>query len=194
MEPIFFASPAEFRAWLEENHTTAPEVLVGYHRKATGKPSMTWSESVDQALCFGWIDGIRRSVDEERYSIRFTPRKPGSIWSAVNIRKVEELSKAGLMQPAGLQAFARRDEKKSAIYSYEQRHSAQFTAEQEGQFRAVPEAWEFFQARPGSYRRAATWWVASAKRDDTKARRLATLIEHSAQGRTVPALTPPQKR
>ncbi|HEX2052731.1 MAG TPA: YdeI/OmpD-associated family protein [Actinomycetota bacterium] len=194
MEPTFFATPDEFRAWLEENHLTARELLVGFYKKGSGRPSITWPESVDQALCFGWIDGVRRSLDAESYTIRFTPRKPGSIWSAVNIRKVQELTKAGLMRPAGLEAFARRDEAKSAIYSYEQRNVAAFSDAQLARFQADPAAWEFFESQPASYRKAATWWVTSAKRDDTKERRLASLIEHSSAGRTVPALTPPQKR
>ena len=194
MEPIFFATPHDFRAWLERNHQTEKELWVGFYKKGSGKPSMTWPESVDQALCFGWIDGVRRSLDGESYVNRFTPRKPGSIWSAVNIRKVEELTKAGLMHPAGLAAFDFRDEAKSAIYSYEQRHSAELTAEQMAQFQANQSAWEFFEAEPPSYRKAAIWWVISAKREETRAKRLAQLIADSAAGRTVPALTSPQKR
>jgi uncharacterized protein YdeI (YjbR/CyaY-like superfamily) len=194
MEPIFFPTPADFRAWLEQNHDTARELFVGFYRKATGKPTMTWSEAVDQALCFGWIDGVRHSLDAESYTNRFTPRRPGSNWSAVNIRKVEELTKAGLMEPAGLAAFARRLEGKSSVYSYEQRYEARLTPEQEQEFRAHPAAWEFFQSQPPSYRQTAIWWVVSAKREETRARRLAALIDDSANGWRVGVLLSPGKK
>jgi uncharacterized protein YdeI (YjbR/CyaY-like superfamily) len=194
MEPIFFPTPADFRAWLEQNHDTAQELFVGFYRKASGKPTMTWSEAVDQALCFGWIDGVRHSLDAESYTNRFTPRRPGSNWSAVNIRKVEELTKAGLMQPAGLAAFAWRKEAKSSVYSYEQRYEARLTPEQEQELRAHPEAWEFFQSQPPSYRQTAIWWVVSAKREETRARRLATLIEDSANGRRLESMSPSKKK
>jgi uncharacterized protein YdeI (YjbR/CyaY-like superfamily) len=189
MKIEFFATPADFRKWLEENHQTAKELLVGYYKKGSGRPSMTWPESVDEALCFGWIDGIRRNVDEESYSIRFTPRRASSTWSAVNIARVKELSEKGLMQPAGLAAFAARKENKSGIYSYEQR-SAELDEPYAKKFRENKAAWELYQAQPASYRKAANWWVLSAKKEETRQKRLETLIEISAQGRRLPQLTP----
>ena len=188
MEPIFFPSPAEFRAWLEENHETAGEVLVGFYKKKAGKPSMTWSESVDQALCFGWIDGKGRSLGDEAHTIRFTPRRPKSNWSAINIAKVAKLTEEGLMRPAGLAAFERREEARSGVYSYEQRHLAKLAPEQEAEFQANPEAWEWFQAAAPSYRKAVIWWVTSAKRPETVAKRLRQLIDDSAAGLEVPPL------
>jgi uncharacterized protein YdeI (YjbR/CyaY-like superfamily) len=192
--PKFFATPAEFRAWLEENHETERELLVGFYKKGSGRPSITWPESVEQALCFGWIDGVRRGLDDESYTIRFTPRKPSSSWSRVNLEKVEELKGRGLMQPAGLRAHEQRREAKTGIYSYEQREAAELPAEYEERIRANAEAWNDWSARSPSYRKAAVWWVVSAKREETRERRLAQLIEHSAKGRTVPPLTPPAKR
>src|SRR5205085_2070698 len=150
---IFFAQPAAFRAWLEKHHQIKREQWVGFHRKASGRPSITWPEAVDEALCFGWIDGIRRSLGDESYTIRFTPRKARSTWSAVNIRRVRELAAEGRMQPAGLKAFEARSEDRSAIYAYEQREAASLSPEQERELRADPKAWEFFQSRPPSYRR-----------------------------------------
>ncbi len=190
MDIVFFESPADFRVWLEANHDKAQEVWVGYHKKGSGKPSITWPESVDQALCFGWIDGIRKSVDDTRYTNRFTPRKPRSTWSAVNIKRVEELTKQGLMHPAGLKVFQERKEEKSAIYSYEQA-DAKLDDAFEQQFRANKQAWDFFQAQAPWYQKAAIWWVVSAKQEATRAKRLAQLIEDSGQGRTVPPLTRP---
>ncbi|HEX2149602.1 MAG TPA: YdeI/OmpD-associated family protein [Actinomycetota bacterium] len=188
MDPIFFATPADFRAWLEENHQTADEVVVGYYKKKAGKPSMSWSESVDQAPCFGWIDGKGKSLGDEAHTIRFTPRRPRSNWSEVNIKKVEELTKAGLMRPAGLAAFEKREEARSGVYSYEQRHLATLTEEQEAEFKANPAAWEWFNAAAPSYRKAAIFWVASAKREETRTRRLQQLIDDSAAGLEVPPL------
>ena len=182
-EAIYFASPDEFRAWLEEHHESATEVFVGYWKKATGMPSLTWSQAVDEALCFGWIDGVLRRVDGERHVQRFTPRKPASNWSAVNIAKVERLRADGRMRPAGEAAFARRREDKSGVYSYEQRDKAALEPEQEERFRANAAAWDFFCAAPPSYRTMAIWWVVSAKKPETRERRLATLIEDSAAGR-----------
>jgi uncharacterized protein YdeI (YjbR/CyaY-like superfamily) len=182
VEPVFFASPAEFRAWLEENHDRADELWVGFHKKATGKPSMTWPESVDEALCFGWIDAVRKSLGPDAYAIRFTPRNTRSTWSAVNIARAQELIAAGRMQPAGLRAFEARSDDRSAIYAYEQRHDAKLAPEHERQFRADERAWSFFVAQPPSYRKTAIWWVVSAKREETKLRRLRTLIEDSANG------------
>jgi uncharacterized protein YdeI (YjbR/CyaY-like superfamily) len=185
----YFESPAAWRAWLEEHHAEAVEAWVGYHRRATGRPSLTWPESVEQALCFGWIDGIRKRVDDERYTIRFTPRKPRSVWSRVNVEKVAELTDLGLMRPAGLAAFAARDERRSGIYSFEQREDARLTAEQEATFRADAAAWAWFEAQAPSYRRAVIWWVVSAKQEATRARRLAQLIEDAGQRRRIGPMT-----
>lgn len=190
MEPIFFATAAEFRAWLEAHHDSETELWVGYHKRSSGMPSMTWQESVDQALCFGWIDGIRQSVDENRYMNRFTPRKPSSTWSAVNIRNVERLKAAGLMHPAGLKAYEARKQENSEIYSYEQdRKAAALDEAGERQFRANEAAWAWFEKQPPSYRKTAIWWVISAKRDETRQKRLDTLIEDSANERTIAPLT-----
>ena len=193
-DPRFFASPAEFRAWLEENHATAEELVVGFHKKSTGRPTMTWTESVREALCFGWIDGIRRSLGEEGYTIRFTPRRPRSIWSDRNVRHVQELIAEGRMRPAGLAAYEARSPERTGIYSFEQRHSARLEPEQEERFRADPTAWDFFQEQPPSYRKTATFWVVSAKREETRARRLEQLIADSAAGRRLAQLTPPGRR
>jgi uncharacterized protein YdeI (YjbR/CyaY-like superfamily) len=182
-EAIYFASPEDFRAWLERHHESETEVLVGYWKRATGKPSLTWSEAVDEALCFGWIDGVRRGVDGERHVQRFTPRKPGSNWSAVNIAKVEQLRAEGRMRPAGEAAFARRREDRSGIYAYEQRRNPVLEPEHEARFKADAAAWEYFMSAAPSYRRSALWWVISAKKPETRERRLATLIEDSAAGR-----------
>jgi uncharacterized protein YdeI (YjbR/CyaY-like superfamily) len=194
MEPTFFATPAEFRAWLEVHHESAAELLVGFHKKASGRPSITWPQSVDQALCFGWIDGVRRSLGPDAYTIRFTPRKPRSFWSTVNVKRAQELIEAGLMAPAGVRAYEARAGERSGAYSYENREAARLDPEQEREFRARPEAWEWFERRPPSYKRAAAWWVVSAKREETRRRRLATLIEDSAHGRTVKPLTRPGER
>lgn len=186
MQPTFFTTPAAFRRWLEKNHHRATELLVGFYKKGSGKRSITWPESVDQALCFGWIDGVRRRIDDASYSIRFTPRRRGSIWSAVNIRRATELSKQGLMSPAGLRAFEARDEKKSAIYAYENAPRT-LPPDAEKAFRANQRGWEYFNAQPPWYRRVVTYWVVSAKKEETRARRLATLIADSAAGRRVGA-------
>ena len=193
-KPSFFATPEELRAWLEDNHESATELLVGFYKKGSGKPSITWPESVEQALCFGWIDGVRRGLDDESYTIRFTPRKRSSTWSRVNLEEVEELKRRGLMRPAGLRAYEERREAKTGVYSYELREAAELPAEYEERLRADAKAWEDWSARPPSYRKAAIWWVVSAKREETRERRLAQLIEHSAKGQTVPPLTPPAKR
>jgi uncharacterized protein YdeI (YjbR/CyaY-like superfamily) len=194
LKPTFFATPEEFRAWLEENHETATELLVGFHKKSSGKASITWPESVEQALCFGWIDGVRRGLGDESYTIRFTPRKPSSTWSRVNLEKVEELKRRGLMRPAGLRAYDERREAKTGIYSYEQREAAELPAEYRERLRANAAAWDFWTSRPPSYRKAAVWWVVSAKKEETRERRLATLIEDSANARPVAPLTPPSRR
>jgi uncharacterized protein YdeI (YjbR/CyaY-like superfamily) len=182
-EPRFFATPEDFRAWLEENHATAGELWVGFHKKGTGRPSITWPESVDEALCVGWIDGVRRSLGEESYMIRFTPRRPGSIWSAVNVGRVEALSAEGRMRPAGLAAFARRSEAKTAIYTHEQPQAAVLDPELEREFRARAAAWEWFQGQAPSYRKRLLGWVMGAKGEETRRRRLAKLVEESAAGR-----------
>jgi uncharacterized protein YdeI (YjbR/CyaY-like superfamily) len=188
-EAIFFSSPGELRGWLEENHATASELWVGYYKKGSGRPSVTWAEVVEEALCFGWIDGKVQRIDEHRYRQRLTPRKRNSNWSAVNVAKIAELRTQGRMTPAGEAAFAARRDDRSAVYSYERRHEAKFDAEQEATFRANAAAWEWFAAQSPSYRAMATFWVVSAKRPDTRARRLTTLIECSAEGRRVPPLT-----
>ncbi|MBV8833696.1 MAG: YdeI/OmpD-associated family protein [Acidobacteriaceae bacterium] len=189
MKPKFFATAAAWREWLEKYHDQKEELLVGFHKRGSGQPSITWPESVDQALCFGWIDGVRRTIDENSYTIRFTPRKTQSTWSAVNIRRVEELTRQGLMHPAGSEAFERRTANRSAIYAFEQRERPEFTEEQLKRFQANRVAWNFFEAKPPWYRRTATWWVVSAKRPDTREKRLSTLIEDSEHGRTIRPLT-----
>lgn len=188
MEPRFFATAAAWRAWLEKNHAVKTELLVGFYKRGSGRPSMTWPESVDQALCFGWIDGVRRRIDDESYSIRFSPRKPRSIWSVVNVNRVAELTGLGLMREAGLKAFASRAQERSGIYSFEQEHIA-FDPVHEKVFHAHTAAWEFFQTQPAWYRRAATWRVVSAKKEETRQKRLAALIEFSGQKLTIPELT-----
>jgi uncharacterized protein YdeI (YjbR/CyaY-like superfamily) len=193
-EANYFESPAAFRAWLEDHHERETEVWVGYWKKATGKPSLVWSEAVDEALCFGWIDGVLRRVDGQRHVQRFTPRKPVSNWSAINIAKVEQLRAEGRMRPAGEAAFARRRDDKSGVYSYEQRKNPQLEPHEQAQLEADEAAWAYFSSRPPSYRRPAIWWVISAKKPETRARRLATLIEDSAAGRTIKPLTLPAKR
>ena len=194
MEPTFFATAADFRAWLERHHDSVSELLLGFHRKGSGRPSITWPEAVDQALCFGWIDGVRRRIDDERYSIRFTPRTPRSTWSVVNVKRVGELTELGLMHPAGVAAFERRSDDRTAIYAYEQRKAAKLDREQERRFKANEKAWDWFQAQPAGYRRTATYWVISAKKPETRERRLEQLIEDSAAGRTIRSLTSPSRR
>jgi uncharacterized protein YdeI (YjbR/CyaY-like superfamily) len=184
-KPVFFPTPSKFRVWLEKYHESRQELWVGFYKKSSGKPSLTWPESVDEALCFGWIDGLRKSVDDLSYTIRFTPRKPRSIWSAVNIRRAQELSATGGMSAAGLRAFAKRSDDRSAIYAYEQRKSAQLEAADERKFRANQPAWSFFLSQPPGYRKIATYWVTSAKKQETRARRLGLLIECSARGESI---------
>lgn len=176
----FFKSPGDFRKWLEKHHASATEQWVGFYKKGSGRPSITWPESVDQALCFGWIDGIRKSIDDESYKIRFTPRRSGSIWSAVNIKRVAELTKDGIMSPTGLKAFEARKEYKSGIYSYEQR-SAELPPAYERELKKNKAAWEFFHAQPAWYRKQVFWWVVSAKKEETRLKRLEKLIEKLTQ-------------
>jgi uncharacterized protein YdeI (YjbR/CyaY-like superfamily) len=188
MKPRFFATPAAFRAWLERNHATATELLVGFHKRKTGTPCMTWSESVDEALCFGWIDAIRRRIDDNTYSIRFTRRKPTSIWSAINVRKVEALRAAGKMTPAGEQAFAHRTEARTGVYSFERNEAAVLPPAFARRFRADKAAHAYFTAQPPWYQRTSIHWVISAKKEETRERRLATLIAESAASRWIPQL------
>ncbi len=181
-EPTFFATPAEMRAWLAAHHAAVRELLVGFRKVGTGQSSITWPESVDEALCFGWIDGVRRRVDAESYTIRFTPRRAGSIWSAVNIGCVAVLQAAGRMQPAGLAAFAARKENKSGVYAYENR-PAELPAPYLEILRANRAAWAFFEAQPPGYRRTAVWQIVSAKQEATQRRRLEKLVAASAEGK-----------
>ena len=189
MKPIFFANTSELRKWFEKNHDKEKELFVGYYKTNTGKPSVTWSESVDQALCFGWIDGIRKSLDETSYTNRFTPRRPGSVWSDINIKKVEELTKKGMMHAAGIEAFNKRDEKKSRTYSYE-RKIVQLDKNSEKQFKQNKKAWKFFQSQPPSYQKPVISWVISAKHDETKQKRLSTLIKDSEEDQRIKQLRP----
>jgi uncharacterized protein YdeI (YjbR/CyaY-like superfamily) len=185
VKPTFFATATELRDWLERNHESATELLVGFYKRASGKPTITWQELVDEELCFGWIDGVRRGIDDVSYSNRITPRKPRSTWSAINIARAKELIRLGRMRPAGLKAFERRTDERSAIYSYEQRKTARLDATAERTFRANKKAWAFFQSQALSYRRAATWWVISAKREETRQKRLRTLISDSESAQTI---------
>lgn len=187
-KPAFFARPADFRAWLERNHESKRELLVGFHKRGSGRASMTWPESVSEALCFGWIDGVRRSIDEHSYSIRFTPRKASSIWSTVNTKKMQELIAEGRAREAGLRAFERRTAEKSDIYAYENRKTAVLDAASEKEFRRNRAAWRFFETCPPWYRRTAIWWIISAKRPETRAKRLAELIGCCAAGESLPSL------
>lgn len=181
MTPHFFETQTEFRTWLEQNHKKETELVVGFYKVASGKPSMSWSQSVDQALCFGWIDGVKYSIDNDSYKIRFTPRKSNSIWSAVNIKKVEELRSQGLMKPEGIASFNKRTENKSKIYSFE-KEEVQFSPEFEKQFKANKRAWEYFQSLAPSYRKPSSNWVMSAKQETTQLKRLNELIADSETG------------
>jgi uncharacterized protein YdeI (YjbR/CyaY-like superfamily) len=187
VKPIYFSSPQEFYDWLEENHDTESEVYVGFFKSHTGKRAMSWSEAVDQALCWGWIDTRTNSIDEDRYMQRFTPRKPGSNWSKINVEKVAKLKEAGLMRPAGLAAFEKRTDERTGVYSFE-REDTTLPSEYEEQLRANPAAADYFDAMPPWYRRTATHWVTSAKREETRLRRLRQLIEDSAAGLDVKPL------
>jgi uncharacterized protein YdeI (YjbR/CyaY-like superfamily) len=188
MEPVFFSTPAELRAWFERHHDQEPELLVGYWKKGASRQGIKHAEAIEQALCFGWIDSVGRRIDDERYQVRFTPRRKGSVWSAVNIATIARLTAAGQMHPTGLRAYESRRPDRVATYSYEQPADAQLDAEQTARLRAEPAAWEWFSAQPPSYRRAAVHWVVSAKRPETRERRLAQLITDSAAGRPVPPL------
>src|SRR5687767_2346759 len=184
MKITYFRSPGEFRKWLAKHHSAETELWVGYYKKDSGKPSVTWPESVDEALCFGWIDGVRKSVDEERYTIRFSPRRRTSIWSSVNIKRAGELIRDGLMQARGLEAFEARRENKSGIYAYEQR-SADLPEPYLTELKKNKKAWAFFQLQPPSYRKTLMWWIVSAKKEETRLSRLKKLIDESAAGRRI---------
>jgi uncharacterized protein YdeI (YjbR/CyaY-like superfamily) len=194
MKTLFFATPADFRAWLHKHHASEQELSVGFYKRDSGKPSITWPESVDAALCYGWIDGVRNSIDEVSYRIRFTPRKATSTWSAINVKRVAELTKLGLMRPAGLKAFAARKGDKTGIYAYEQRKNAKLPRAYEQQFRANKKAWDFFHSQPPWYRRTAVYRVISAKQEGTRLRRLAMLIRDSQLGQPIKELRRPGNR
>ena len=192
MEPSYFRSADEFRSWLAKNHAKSTELVVGFYKKDSGKPSITYPEALDQALCFGWIDGVRRSVDGLSYSVRFTPRKKDSYWSKVNTKRAMELTKLGLMQPAGLKAFAARDRAATRRYSFE-RENAKLPLAYAKQFQATPDAWAFFQSQAPYYQRMASWWIISAKQEETRLRRLQTLIDDCRKHRRIGQLTSPKK-
>lgn len=195
MDIKFFKTPAEFREWLEQNHDKAKEVQVGFYKKGVDKQGITYPEAVDQALAFGWIDSVVRRVDDISYTTRFTPRKRKSIWSAVNIKRIGELTELGLMHEAGLKAFNERDPERANLYSFENRERSEKLPEAyEAQFRANEKAWEFYQAQPPSYRKTANWWVISPKKEETRQKRLATLIKDSEGGRRIAPLTYDPKR
>jgi uncharacterized protein YdeI (YjbR/CyaY-like superfamily) len=181
MKPRFFSSPAQFRQWLERNHDRESELLVGFHKKSATKKSITYNEALDEALCFGWIDGVRKNLDETSYTIRFTPRKSKSFWSNINVSHVERLIKAGRMHDAGLEAYARRDPERTGIYSFENRPK-ELAPEYEKTFRAAKAAWKFFETQPSGYKRLVIFWVMSAKQEETRTKRLQRLIESSAKG------------
>jgi len=177
----------EWRQWLRKNYKTEKDIWLIYYNKESGKPRVAYNDAVEEALCFGWIDGIRKSIDEESYKIRFTPRRKGSIWSAVNTKRIKELIKPGLVKPSGLEAFSKRDEKKTNRYSFEQ-EKVKLPAEFEKKIKANKKAWEYFQKLPAYAKRVSTWWVISAKKDETKLSRLNTLIKCSEEGRKIPGL------
>ncbi len=189
MKPTFFRAPSEFHEWLARHHAAANELLVGFYKKDSGKPSITWPESVDEALCFGWIDGIRRSIDDKSYIIRFTPRKSRSTWSSVNINRAKALIAQGRMQPAGLKSFEARRENRSGIYSYEQRR-VELEEPYNHLLKRNKDAWKFFRDQPPSYRKVAGWWIISAKKEETRLKRLEKLTALSAQGKRLPEVSP----
>ncbi len=181
----FFKNPAELRKWFEKNYKKAEEQWIGYYKTGTAKPSISWPESVDQALCFGWIDGIRKSIDDESYTIRFTPRKPTSVWSRINIKKVAELKRQGLMTKEGLHLFENRDMKKSSLYSFEQRKNPKLPAAFMKKFKSNKKAWTFFSSQAPWYQRTATWWIISAKREETRLKRLGRLMSDCENGKKI---------
>jgi uncharacterized protein YdeI (YjbR/CyaY-like superfamily) len=190
MKPRFFEEPQDLRAWLEEHHETATELWVGLYKKSSGRPSVTWPEVVDEALCFGWIDGIRKGIDDVSYTNRITPRKPTSNWSAVNVKRFGQLKRQGRVRPAGQRAFDLRRKAKTGVYSYEQRHQVKLDPAFEKRFRAKRRAWSWFEAQSPSYRTTAVYWVMTAKRQETRERRLRQLIDDSGRGNRVPPLAP----
>jgi len=192
MKPRFFANQTQFHSWLVKNHDSQKELLIGFHKKSSGKKSITYPEALDEALCFGWIDGVRKTVDEDSYTIRFTPRKPKSIWSLVNVRHVERLKKEGRMQASGLTAFDARDPKRTGIYSFENR-PRELSRVYQKILRANKQAWEFFNAQAPFYKRTIAFWVMSAKKEETRLSRLNRLIEDSARGVRVGILEPKKK-
>jgi uncharacterized protein YdeI (YjbR/CyaY-like superfamily) len=183
--PTFFPTENDFRQWLEKNYDTAPELLVGFYKTTSGKESMTWPQSVDQALCYGWIDGVRKSLNEGAYTIRFTPRRPTSIWSTINIKKMEDLQQRGLMQPAGLAAFAKRRESHSEVYSHEQKVPAELSPELEAEFKANAIAWEFFMKQPPSYRKVVIHLIMTAKQEKTTRSRFNKVLAASEKGERI---------
>lgn len=186
-KPKFFATPEQFREWLEKNHASASEIEVGFHKKSSGRKSITYAEALDEALCFGWIDGVRHSLNETSYAQRFTPRRPRSIWSLINLRHVERLKKEGRMRPAGLEALAKRGPKRTGIYSFEN-SPRELLAEYENEFRKNKAAWEYFQTYPPYLKKQVSFWVMSAKKEETRLKRLRRLIESSAKGERVGVL------
>jgi uncharacterized protein YdeI (YjbR/CyaY-like superfamily) len=193
MTPEFFATPSKLRTWLARNHHKTGEVWVGFYKKKSGKANITWPEAVDAALCFGWIDGVRKSIDEISYAIRLTPRKPGSTWSVINIKKAQALIKLGLMHPSGLQAFQLRAKERSGIYSYEQRQNLKLDREYEKKLRTSKRAYDFFRAQSPWYQRTSIFWIMSAKKEETRRNRLAALIQCSQEGRPVKPLARPDR-
>ncbi len=187
MTPTFFPSPEDFRKWLDENHDTEGELWVGYYKKATKIPSMTWPQSVEEALCYGWIDGLRKKVDEKSYKIRFTPRRANSHWSQVNLKMMDDLIQNGKMQPAGLKIYQERNPAKEQLFSYE-RKAIQLSNEYIEQIKATPKAWEFFDNLAPGYKKQTIHWVMQAKREETRQRRLKILIESAAEGKKIPQL------
>ena len=187
MKVVFFQTPDKFHSWLEQSHQRCAELWVGFYKKSSGKPSITYPEALDEALCFGWIDGLRKKVNGDAYTVRFTPRKPKSQWSTVNIKKADKLSRAGRMRPAGINAFTGAHDQ-ARKYSYEQRNQATLPPQQERRFRANRKAWDFFQAQTAWYRRTATFWVVSAKQEETRQKRLSTLMSDSERGQPIKPL------
>jgi uncharacterized protein YdeI (YjbR/CyaY-like superfamily) len=192
MKPVFFKSQTDFHKWLDKNHDKASELIVGFYKKSSGKAGITYKEALDEALCFGWIDGVRNSIDDDRWTIRFSPRKSKSIWSKVNVDRANELMRLGLMQPSGLAAFEGHEHRTSR-YSYEN-DLKKLAPEYEKRFRRNKKAWSFWESQPAGYQRTTSWYVMSAKREETRARRLQTLIENSENGERIAELRRPEKR
>jgi uncharacterized protein YdeI (YjbR/CyaY-like superfamily) len=189
----FFRSVSELRRWLEKNHSKSDELWIGFYRKDSGKGGITYAEALDEALCYGWIDGIRKKLDTDSFTTRFTPRKPRSIWSNVNIAHIERLTREGRMMPPGIAAYERKDDARSGVYSFE-REVARLEPKMVTLFKRNPQAWKYFEAQPPYYRRLTAWWVISAKKEETRARRLAQLIELSSRRQRLPQLVPAARR